>query len=269
MFVIVGLVAASIFLWILFAIRRRRRQRRLEHDATVSDTLAAAGLSRRPLDDDDDRTTPNEMAQRSRTASFPSAGYFDTYPAGYPSGSAETPRGEFDPYTDYTDPFRREGYVQARTTSPPPSPGSPFGGTGPGHDRASYSGHAATHSAGSYEPLLAAAALGSNRDPTPPPLALSPTPSRNGIPSPPPRNPLRVSNVQPDLADAEYGPVSPVVTDDGAHTDDRLNPRLIGGDGGSSRGELRDDTDYSRPVLQVCSLSGLGDCVSVYHIHLR
>lgn len=55
-FVLVGLAAASILLWIFFAVRRRRRTQRLEHDTAVTATLAAAGFHRAPLDDDDDDT---------------------------------------------------------------------------------------------------------------------------------------------------------------------------------------------------------------------
>src|SRR6266852_7464057 len=52
-FLIVGLAAATICLWIFFFVRRRRRRRRIDHQSEVSATLAAAGYNRAPIDDED------------------------------------------------------------------------------------------------------------------------------------------------------------------------------------------------------------------------
>lgn len=51
-FVLVGLAATSILIFVFFYIRRRRRRALVEHDTAVSATLAAAGFTRRALDDD-------------------------------------------------------------------------------------------------------------------------------------------------------------------------------------------------------------------------
>ena len=50
MFLLVGLASASICLWLIFAVRRRRKRRRLEHEAV----LAAPNGHRSPLADEDD-----------------------------------------------------------------------------------------------------------------------------------------------------------------------------------------------------------------------
>ncbi|KAJ3720013.1 hypothetical protein C8R42DRAFT_643306 [Lentinula raphanica] len=52
--VLVGLAATSIIIFLVFYIRRRRRRALIEHDTAVSATLAAAGFTRRALDDDID-----------------------------------------------------------------------------------------------------------------------------------------------------------------------------------------------------------------------
>ncbi|KAF5312261.1 hypothetical protein D9619_003542 [Psilocybe cf. subviscida] len=58
-FVLVGLAFVSILLFIFFAVRRRRRTLRIEHDTAVSASLAAAGFHRTMLDDDDDPAHSN------------------------------------------------------------------------------------------------------------------------------------------------------------------------------------------------------------------
>ncbi|KAJ3734809.1 hypothetical protein DFJ43DRAFT_103453 [Lentinula guzmanii] len=52
--VLAGLAATSIIIFLVFYIRRRRRRARIEHDTAVSATLAAAGFTRKALDDDVD-----------------------------------------------------------------------------------------------------------------------------------------------------------------------------------------------------------------------
>ncbi|KAI0257115.1 hypothetical protein BJV78DRAFT_1085040, partial [Lactifluus subvellereus] len=68
-FLIVGLAAATICLWIFFFIRRRRRRRRIEHESAVSASLAAAGYNRELIDDEDFSSGPG---MRQRYGSFSS-----------------------------------------------------------------------------------------------------------------------------------------------------------------------------------------------------
>ncbi|KAH7925185.1 hypothetical protein BV22DRAFT_455042 [Leucogyrophana mollusca] len=279
-FVVVGLAAASIVLWILFAIRRRQRQRRIDQDTAVEAAVAAAGFSRAPLDDDDnDRggRSPHthsqfssEMGQRnsllgyippgagsSPTAARPTSGPYDDY-------AAEEP-GHFNPYAEYVgDPGRppatRDGYVPARTASPPPGAGrinTAVGGVdefgeGGSRERNSSYGHTPTYSAGSYEPLLAAYAQA------------SPSPENTGgPPSPPPRNPRRLADNSPNLADeAALRESTAYASDD---TDDRLDPDIRQRTRSGSLGSvnLRDEEDYSRPVLTVRNIPDDGSQNSV------
>ena len=254
-FVLVGLAAASIFLWIFFAVRRRRRTQRLEHDTAVSATLAAAGFHRAPLDDDDDPRagsrrshfgSPDVMMYQRRSSSglglssTPSAGrlsaaYLDNPPL---NGG---PEDGYNPYTDYiVPPGARDGYVSANRASPPPAAFH----MGSYHDRRnSGSGgdilrHSASQSGASYEPLLA-----NYRQPTPPNVR---------SPTPPPRNPKRLSDAAkrpPVLENVRPVSASSSVYSSESTGDDRLDPGLRQriGDGDS----VRDDEDYSRPVLGV------------------
>jgi hypothetical protein len=254
-FVLVGLAAASILLWIFFAVRRRRRTQRLEHDTAVSATLAAAGFHRAPLDDDDDPGmgsrrshfgSPDVLAYQRRSSSGlgmgsnPSAGrlsaaYLDNPPL---NGG---PEDGYNSYTDYVvPPGARDGYVSANRASPPPMAFH----MGAYHDRlSSGSGgdilrHSASHSGGSYEPLLV-----NYRQPTPPNVR---------SPTPPPRNPKRLSDAamkQPPVPGFRPVSASSSVYSSESTGDDRLDPGLRQriGDGDS----VRDDEDYSRPVLGV------------------
>ncbi|KAI9063116.1 hypothetical protein FKP32DRAFT_1551854, partial [Trametes sanguinea] len=192
-FLIVGLAAASIVLFIFFYIRRRRRTQRLEHDAAVASTLAAAGFNRRPLDGDDDESeskvgmTQRQTPMASGTlASLPSAsigsggmngqrppsGGMDPEAAGMSTqpptpGSGPEGRTDFDPYAAYgtihpppaafPGSGRRDGYAPARTSSPPPPPGAwqrqHTHSTSTSTSSMGW-GHAAKGSVGSHEPLL-------------------------------------------------------------------------------------------------------------------
>lgn len=261
-FVFVGLAAASILLFILFAVRRRRRNRRIEHDAAVEATLAAAGFRRTPLDDDDDRENNSRhskmaMAQRSLGAgtasSLPSVGRTSAY---IDSPNHDEIEG-FNPYTDYVVP--PSGYVPARSSSPPPGifvgayrdvENSP--------DRIVNHNHTAS---GSNEPLLASFHRAT---------ASSPPLAQDGVnpPTPPPRNPQRIADRTSSDA-PRAGPSSPMPrTEDRNRSatpsmysfessgDDRLDPvlrqRMKDEKQSATTRELRDDEDYSRPVLGVC-----------------
>ncbi|KIP01181.1 hypothetical protein PHLGIDRAFT_384031 [Phlebiopsis gigantea 11061_1 CR5-6] len=129
-FLIVGLAAASIVLFLFFFIKRRHRNRRLEYDTAVASTLAAAGYNRQPLDGDDyDEGGGMRQRRRSSPSALATVSSLGTQAAAVqpytddPTGR----RAEFDPYSAYsaappqTPPAsaRRDGYVPARTSSPP------------------------------------------------------------------------------------------------------------------------------------------------------
>jgi hypothetical protein len=264
------LAAASILLWILFAIRRRRRTQRLEHDTAVSATLAAAGFHRTPLDDDDDQPggsrrsrfgSPDvEMNQRTSaigtSSSTPSAGRASAYiDATHPDDP-----DPFNPYADYNAPPG----PSRRTSSPPPVAFY----NGPYRDRTESGsagdhvvGHSASHSAGSYEPLLASYYHSARPSPV---QSNDPSSSR-------PRHYQKLSDASQPLIvltpDAESPPANNQPTNNSSSryssesvADDRLDPGLrlrlnVETDRASAR-DLRDDEDYSRPVLGV-SFAGL------------
>lgn len=241
-FVLVGLAAASILLWIIFAVRRRRRNQRLEHDAAVSASLAAAGFNRQPLDDDDDGPA---MTQRSSSGLALSGGAATLSSMGRNSAYLD----DYNPYRDHGVAPRDGGYVPARTASPPPG-----AGLGPAHrqDDSLSSSHRGHSVAGSFEPLLANYRPRTASPSSPQVLADVPGPTP---PTPPPRNPLRTASP----------PTSPVIQP--AHTrassvystDSTADDRLIPGLKHRSRNDaasvyssnLRDNEDYSRPVLGV------------------
>ncbi|KAF8898774.1 hypothetical protein BD779DRAFT_35731 [Infundibulicybe gibba] len=254
-FVLVGLAAASILLWIFFAVRRRRRTQRLEHDSAVSASLAAAGFRRHALDDDDDHPpgSPDvEMTHRS------SSGFLAGSSSLSPSAGARTSayldsadpdhQEVFNPYTDYVVPpgSTRDAYVGARTSTPAPyreRSGSSAGDHG--------ISHSASHSVGSYEPLLASyyrQTTGSPNAEVPPP------------PSPPAAVPILIQGLEPEPTKGKDGGVKRLSMGSSTYSsdstgDDRLDPALRRRkheeDEGASVNDLRDDEDYSRPVLGV------------------
>ncbi|KAJ6575086.1 hypothetical protein B0H19DRAFT_1254704 [Mycena capillaripes] len=227
-FVLVGLAAAAIVLWVLFGLRRRRRNRRIEHDTAVSATLAAAGFNRAPLDDDelqgnDSRHSrafaSQDMEMRASSALALGTGSLPSgaRTSGYQDSSG--PDESFNPYNEYDVAAPREGYIPARTSSPPPTaflePYRDKTENGPGHSIH----HSASQSGGSTEPLLAAF---NRTDP------VSPTPSgaRLEPPTPPPRNPKRVSDRPPSPPpENRHSSASSVYSDDNS-SDERLNPDL-------------------------------------------
>ncbi|KAI1797932.1 hypothetical protein LXA43DRAFT_877494 [Ganoderma leucocontextum] len=195
-FLIVGLSAASIALFIFFYVRRRRRTQRLEHDAAVASTLAAAGFNRRPLDDDE------EKAASPRRSSAPSA-TMSTLPnsssssgalnLAMPTGarpptadsaavpSAPSPGPDFDPYAVLGTPppavfpsqARKDGYLPARTASPPPGAYDRTRRQTHSTSTSASWGHAAKGSVASTEPLLAGYYSGIVTEPSTP--AMGPT----------------------------------------------------------------------------------------------
>ncbi|KAF8622474.1 hypothetical protein AX15_006990 [Amanita polypyramis BW_CC] len=221
----------------------------MEHDSAVSATLAAAGLYRTPLDDDDDapKTSSHppsgdvEMNQRASSRldmatvhSQPSNGRMSTY---FDAPEAE---GEsFNPYTEFGAAVKG-GYIPARGSSPDEYYRDRHGST-------STTGFIMGHSAsGSYEPLLASyyrQSVGSPPSPTVPLAPLAGTANQ--------------SKEEPAAADVPHDSArsSSYNSED---TDNRLDPNIRKrlesvGDNGSVK-ELRDEEDYSRPVLSVRNL---------------
>lgn len=257
--------------------RRRRRTQRLEHDTAVSATLAAAGFHRTPLDDDDDHVNSArrsrfgsadvEMNQRS-SSGFANGTISSTPSGGRVSAYMDSPHPDdqdaFNPYTDYiVPPGARDGYISGRTSSPPPvafynGPYRERTGSGSAGDHVI--SHSASHSAGSYEPLLA-----SFHQPSGSPPPVQPT----GPPSPPPRNPQRLSDAgksprlgvlhsdppEPNVGETNFGSGGSSLYSSESTGDDRLDPglrqRLHEEVDRASARDLRDDEDYSRPVLGV------------------
>lgn len=258
-FVLVGLailvIAASIFI----AIRRRQRTRKIENDTAISASLAAAGFKRSALDEDGDG-----FDMRNRSTSTYLGGM--TQRSG--SGLDTNYDGGFNPYIEYgigQSAAERDGYVPARTSSPPLLPPLAIG-TSTTHGHAQSDDDAGQYrnrciSSSSYEPLLAAGAEeGPNVKP----------------PTPPTRNPKRLADKvstslqispalggsldpggkkdEPDSASSEYSSES-------GDYNDRLDPglkhRVRTSDDGRSTSDLRDDEDYSRPVLGVRNMTNM------------
>lgn len=251
-FVVIGLAAASIVLWIFFFIRRKRRMSRIDLDTEVQAAVAASGFGRAPLDDDnDDRGarsphTPSQYStQMGQRASL--AGYISDGPtAGQPvsGGPSDDDNPAFNPYAGYPVDGQPTagGYIQARSASPPPGaerqepPSTGIHDVGDSsRDRKSSYGHTPTYSVGSYEPLLAAYTQGSSAER-----------GANSPPTPPPRNPARREHL--DSAASR-----PVNHPSGGSADDRLDPEIRRRTRSDSLGsdDLRDEEDYSRPVLTV------------------
>lgn len=161
-FVVVGLASASILLWILFAIRHRHRMERIEQDTTVEAVVAAAGLNRAPLDDDEDDSPispstrhrlSSEMGQRSSLLGLGGSGSLATSTR-LLNDTMKDSLGHPGPVEHRTNSYPK-GYVPTRTTSSSPR-AEPFADDlGSSRDRKSSYGYTPTYSAGSFEPLLA------------------------------------------------------------------------------------------------------------------
>lgn len=255
-FLVVGLAATSIVLWIFFFIRRKRRINRIDHDTEVEAAVAASGFGRAPLDDDNDyrgaqspqshSLSSAQMAQRGSPVGYiPNGSGLPI--AGQPvsGGAFDDDSAAFNPYAGYVVEGlpSNGGYMQARGASPPleaeqQGPPSSAGLNDIGdssRDRKSSYGHTPTYSVASYEPLLAAYTQGSSAERG----ASSP-------PTPPPRNPARRAHL-----DSVASRPANNSLDGGA--DDRLDPEIRRRTRSNSLGsdDLKDEEDYSRPVLTV------------------
>lgn len=270
-----GLAAASIALWILFAVRRRRRQSRIERE-TAAAALQAAANHRPPLDDDDDpqqqHFTPSALEMSQHRSS---SGFASTYLGPRLSYHDDPDHPDaFNPYADYgyTAPgpmaqnASRDGYTIARTSSPPvaylnntshdrsrrASASGSLGSTN-GPESHIMGNHSATHSGASYEPLMASyyrQSSGSGQLPGSPVVTTSPAAAVP--PRTPPAGPsqLLVDDREPTEAHSMFT------------TDDRLDPGLRQRQReaeSASMKDLRDDEDYSRPVLGVRTSHQLED----------
>ncbi|KXN90054.1 hypothetical protein AN958_05059 [Leucoagaricus sp. SymC.cos] len=272
-FVLVGLAVTSIALFVFFSIRRRQRRNRVERDIAVAASQAAL-TPRSPLDDDDDPQGPHfsssalEMSQRRS-----SSGLASTYlgPRLSYHDDPDHPEG-FNPYADFSYPAsgpippNKDGYTIARTSSPPvayfnnashdrsrrPSAGS-FGSAS-GQDGYIKGTHSIAPSGASYEPLLAAyyrQSSGSGQLPGSPVLV---TPPATATPAKTPQAPSDDSS-QPLVDDREHTEAHSMFTSD--TTDDRLDPGLRRRQKeaeSASMKDLKDEEDYSRPVLGVRNL---------------
>jgi hypothetical protein len=222
----------------------------------VSATLAAAGFHRTPLDDEDDPGTGSRhskafgsadvqmrstsaLALATTSSSFPSAG-------GRTSGYQDDAE-VYNPYVDYdAGAGPKDAHGLSRPYTPPSTAFAEHYRNLSSPEHAT--GHSASHSGGSYEPLLA-----SFKQPSP----ASPASSAAYVqpPTPPPRNPKRLTDSRPTTATSAPAPeirrhssASSIYSSESTSGDERLDPDLRNSD-------IRDDQDYSRRVLGVRSLS--------------
>jgi len=236
-FLIVGLAAASICLWIFFFIRRRRRRRRIEHQTAISASLAAAGYNRAPIDDEDDIGPGPAMQQRfSSSSSRPTI----NTPITDEERAAGAAAVLYDPYAGYSRSVG--GFVDhGPSGSDSPSQHGREDSYSSGTSRPPGAGHPPRYSTGSLDPLLTGMAAAPMEKPRP---FVPPSPTL------PVRSPKRLAATQPSLEGAvgrgTHG------SEGRPSSDDRLHPALAGLQGDEIQGqELRDDVDYSRPVLEV------------------
>ena len=226
-FVVVGLAATAVVLFVLFWFRRRRATRLLDHDTAVAATLAEHGYGRQNLIDADDdhrvsapvtTTTPSGSGSGSdmRRVSSPSMTLpgFGTGPisaSGYGRQShntsylADSLGQTYNPYTNN----QPQHYDTNRGPSDPSetsrySPPSTSGVVRP------FFGHDPKDSLGSSEPLLGAIPSGSA------------TPPDHTTPVVPPRNPLRLiggTGSRPDSNNGYRG-VGGSIDENGGYEDD-------------------------------------------------
>src|SRR5258708_12719403 len=115
-FLIVGLAAATICLWIFFFIRRRRRRRRIEHQSEVSASLAAAGYNRAPIDDEDLGPMRERFGSLGSHPTISTPITDDERAVDLPGG----PMNLYDPYPQYGRPAAPSRYLPPPSESPPP-----------------------------------------------------------------------------------------------------------------------------------------------------
>jgi hypothetical protein len=212
----------------------------MEHDTAVSATLAAAGFHRAPLDDEEHHGNGSRQSRgfaspdmELRSGSALALGTKSSLPSARTSGYQDSPGRDdgFNPYQEYDVAGPSDAFIPARTYSPPPTafvePYRDASNGVPNH----VTGHSASQSFGSTEPLLASF---NNRA-----TAVSPAPSR------PTKNPQREADRRSQLpADASQPEnrrqsISSVYSTESAG-DDRVNPAL------RRNSDIQDSEDYSR-----------------------
>ena len=210
----------------------------LEHDSDVAATLAAAGFNRSPLDDEDDPELESGHSRHGSTDPFlhQRSSSSGLVMGSIPSGGRNSTALDYDPHHPYSD------YVFPTKDGTLPSPPFIYRSYRPRSTRNSMGenifGHTPQHS-GSNEPLLATYNVS--------------RPSTGG--SLPPQRLSNAAIDPPALPDEPSRPSSVFFMTE-AIGDHRLDPTLrqkFQDDADSSR-DLRDEEDYSRPVLGVCAM---------------
>ena len=177
-FLIIGLAAATICLWIFFFCRKRRGRRQIEHDIAISQSLAAAGYNRAPIDDED--FGPGMRQRFGSLSSHPTIGT----PITDEERAADAGPGAvnlYDPYADYGRPIGGSGYIPARADSPSQHSRDRTADDtySSGASRRTGSMHISQHGSGSGDPLLASMALPPHAIPQPFTLTNPTVPLRN------------------------------------------------------------------------------------------
>ena len=221
------------------AIRRRRRTELLEHESAVAATLAAAGFNRSPLDDEDDPALESGHSRHGSTDPFlrERSSSSGLVMSSIPSAGRITTGLDYDPHHPYSDSVfpANDGRV--------PSPPFVYRPYRPRSTSDSMGENISGHNpqlSGSHEPLLATYNRASR-------------PSTGG--SLPPQRLPEVVIDPPAVPDRSSSPCSVYYSSESTG-DHRLDPILrqkFQDDADSSR-DVRDEEDYSRPVLGVCAL---------------
>lgn len=206
----------------------------------MSASLAAAGYNRTPIDDEEDIGPGPGM--RQRFSSFSSHPTIST-PITDDERAAEAAAPSatlYDPYADYGRLVGGSaGYAPTRSDSPAHNSYSS------GMSRPAGAGRVPRNSTGSSDPLLAGMAAV--------PLG-TPGPSVPPTPTLPPRSPRRLAAAAQLQQSQESAAASSTRGSEerSSSPDDRLDPALATLQVDNTRSqELRDDVDYSRPVLEV------------------
>ncbi|KAH9065725.1 hypothetical protein EDB87DRAFT_1592851 [Lactarius vividus] len=241
-FLIVGLAAASICLWIFFFVRRRRRRRRIDHETAVSASLAAAGYNRAPIDDEEDFGPGPGMRERFNSMSSHPTISTPITEEERAAEAAATSAGLYDPYTDFNRPIgATAGFVPTHSDSP--TQRGRDNSYSSGTSRPPGTGHVPRYSTGSLDPLLVGMAVA--------PLG-TPGPSVPPTPTLPPRSPRRPTAVHLQRSQENAAANSTRDSERSSSPDDRLDPALASLQTDNTKSqELRDDVDYSRPVLEI------------------
>ena len=269
-FLLVGLAITSLFIWLAFWYRRRRRLQLLQRDADAAIGYESGRSPRAPIHDDDDlsHSTPSsDMRQHPG----PDTLVYGNRAADYLNIPLDSPGS--DPFA--SNPFfggQNAPDNHALTNRPSPtSPdttasllaaaglggsaaigaaalaggnstdvhGSGTSSSGHGHGQQRPQ-HDRWNSSASSEPLIAGAS------------GLKPGGFGDSPPTPPPRSPLRQRHYVAVNQDPSQTSLHGV--DDVSRPDDRLDPHLTARlrRSDTDMQSMRDNVDYSRPVLAVC-----------------